>query len=90
MAPERGLIHMPGQQKRKRSRERAHRRAAAVRGHWEPLFSTQEHGEMKEYVRRLRSERGVDPECVRIDQFCGRTIHPTTYRVSVFVPEPSA
>ncbi|MFB7979944.1 hypothetical protein [Streptomyces vinaceus] len=81
---------MPGQQKRKRSRERAHRRATAVRGHWEPLFSTREHGEVKEYVRRLATERGISPECVRIDQFCGRTVHPTSYRVSVFVPEASA
>ncbi|MCC0097589.1 hypothetical protein K7B10_22950 [Streptomyces flavotricini] len=81
---------MPGQQKRKRSRERAHRRAAAVRGHWEPLFSTQVQTEMKEYVRRLCSEREISPECVRIDQFCGRNTHPSTYRVSVFVPESSA
>ncbi|MFE2879406.1 hypothetical protein ACFXG6_17225 [Streptomyces roseus] len=80
---------MPGQHKRKRSRERAHRRAAAVRGHWEPLFSTQEQGEMKEYVRGLATERGISPECVRIDQFCGRLTHPTSYRVSVFVPEGS-
>ncbi|MFE2553874.1 hypothetical protein ACFXGI_35945 [Streptomyces sp. NPDC059355] len=82
---------MPGQQKRKRSRERAHRRAAAVRGHWEPLFSTQVHAEMKEYVRRLIAEGEVtDPETLRIDQFCGRLTHPTSYRVSVFVPEGSA
>ncbi|KMO99628.1 hypothetical protein [Streptomyces roseus] len=81
---------MPGQQKRKRSRERAHRRAAAVPGHWEPLFSTQEQTELKEYVRRLAAERGISPECVRIDQFCGRLTHPTSYRVSVFVPEGSA
>ncbi|MFE5538812.1 hypothetical protein [Streptomyces sp. NPDC056492] len=81
---------MPGQQKRKRSRERAHRRAAAVPGHWEPLFSTQVHAELKEYVRRLYTERDIDPECVRIDQFCGRLTHPTSYRVSVFVPEGSA
>ncbi|KOU30133.1 hypothetical protein ADK52_04825 [Streptomyces sp. WM6372] len=82
---------MPGQQKRKRSRERAHRRAQAVRGHWEPLFSTQEHAEMKEYARRLITEGKVtDPESLRIDQFCGRLTHPTTYRVSVFVPEDRA
>ncbi|MFD7084824.1 hypothetical protein ACFYXV_25675 [Streptomyces sp. NPDC002181] len=81
---------MPGQQKRKRSRERAHRRAAAVPGHWEPLFSTQVHAELKEYVRRLHTERDLDPECVRIDQFCGRLTHPTSYRVSVFVPEGAA
>ncbi|MFI1150256.1 hypothetical protein [Streptomyces sp. NPDC020817] len=82
---------MPGQQKRKRSRERAHRRAAAVRGHWEPLFSTQVHAEMKEYVHRLVSEGEVtDPETLRIDQFCGRLTHPTSYRVSIFVPEGAA
>ncbi|MFI5667123.1 MULTISPECIES: hypothetical protein [unclassified Streptomyces] len=81
---------MPGQQKRKRSRERAHRRAAAVRGHWEPLFSTQVQAELKEYIHRLYAERSIDPECVRIDQFCGRLTHPTSYRVSVFVPEGSA
>ncbi|MEU8838888.1 hypothetical protein AB0D97_07095 [Streptomyces roseus] len=81
---------MPGQQKRKRSRERAHRRAAAVPGHWEPLLSTQVHAEMKEYVRRLYAEREIAPECIRIDQFCGRLTHPTSYRVSVFVPEGSS
>ncbi|MFF3861798.1 hypothetical protein [Streptomyces sp. NPDC002209] len=81
---------MPGQQKRKRSRERAHRRAAAVPGHWEPLFSTQVHAEMKEYIRHLYTEREIAPECVRIDQFCGRLTHPTTYQVSIFVPEGSA
>ncbi|WP_030156720.1 hypothetical protein [Streptomyces sp. NRRL S-244] len=82
---------MPGQQKRKRSRERAHRRAAAVPGHWEPLFSTQEHAEMKEYIHRLIADGEVtDPETLRIDQFCGRLTHPTSYRVSVFVPEDRA
>ncbi|WP_327132471.1 hypothetical protein OG311_16815 [Streptomyces sp. NBC_01343] len=82
---------MPGQQKRKRSRERAHRRAAAVRGHWEPLFSTQVHAEMKEYVRRLIADGEVtDPDTLRIDQFCGRLTHPTSYRVSVFVPQNPA
>ncbi|MFE6845963.1 hypothetical protein [Streptomyces sp. NPDC057686] len=81
---------MPGQQKRKRSRERAHRRATAVPGHWEPLFSTQVHAEMKEYIRRLYAEREIAPECVRIDQFCGRNTHPTSYRVSIFVPDGSA
>ncbi|MEV0412585.1 hypothetical protein AB0I68_17700 [Streptomyces sp. NPDC050448] len=81
---------MPGQRKRKRSRERAYRRAADVPGHWEPLFSTQEHAEMKEYVRRLHAESKVtDPAHLRIDMFCGRLVHPTSYRVSIFVPEGS-
>ncbi|KJY33250.1 hypothetical protein ADK59_14750 [Streptomyces sp. XY332] len=83
-------MHLPGQQKRKRSRERAHRRAAAVPGHWEPLFSTQVHAELKEYVRRLHAERTVEPECLRIDQFCGRNTHPSTYQVSIFVRDESA
>ncbi|MCX4629334.1 hypothetical protein [Streptomyces sp. NBC_01443] len=91
MVSERGLIHMPGQRKRKRSRERARRRAQDVPGRWEPLFSTQEQAEMKEYVRRLIAEGKVtDPELLRIDQFCGRLVHPTSYRVSLFVPEGSA
>ncbi|WP_405702377.1 hypothetical protein [Streptomyces sp. NBC_00069] len=81
---------MPGQRKRRRSRERASRRAQDLPGRWEPLFSTQEHAELKEYVRRLYTERRIDPECLRIDQFCGRLTHPTSYRVSIFVPEGSA
>ncbi|MER7462863.1 hypothetical protein [Streptomyces sp. NPDC097981] len=80
---------MPGQRKRKRSRERAHRRAEDVPGRWEPLFSTQEHSELKEYVRRLHAEGKVtDPTHLRIDMFCGRLVHPTTYRVSIYVPVP--
>ncbi|MEV6729668.1 MULTISPECIES: hypothetical protein [unclassified Streptomyces] len=91
MAPERGLIHMPGQRKRKRSRERSQRRVQDIPGHWEPLFSTQVQAEMKEYVRRLIAEGKVtNPELLRIDQFCGRLVHPTSYRVSVFVPHESA
>ncbi|WP_051833402.1 hypothetical protein [Streptomyces katrae] len=81
---------MPGQQKRTRSRERGRRGAAAVPGHWEPLFSTQVHAELKEYVRRLYAARTVEPESLRIDQFCGRLTHPTSYRLSVFVPDESA
>ncbi|MFE2141105.1 hypothetical protein ACFXA3_04995 [Streptomyces sp. NPDC059456] len=82
---------MPGQRKRKRSRERAQRRLRDVPGRWEPLFSTRDQGELKEYLRRLYAEgRGIDPEHVRIDMFCGRLVHPTTHRVSVFVPEGPA
>ncbi|MET9886206.1 hypothetical protein ABZZ20_24345 [Streptomyces sp. NPDC006430] len=79
---------MPGQRKRKRSRERAYRRAEDVPGRWEPLFSTQEQAEMKEYVRRLHAEGTVtDPSQLRFDTFCGRLVHPTSYRVSIFVPD---
>ncbi|MFJ3198887.1 hypothetical protein [Streptomyces sp. NPDC086989] len=80
---------MPGQ--RKQSRERAQRRLRDVPGRWEPLFSTRDQGELKEYLRRLHAEGGVtDPEYVRIDMFCGRLTHPTPHRVSVFVPEGAA
>ncbi|MET9464364.1 hypothetical protein ABZY44_05970 [Streptomyces sp. NPDC006544] len=78
---------MPGQRKRARSRERQRARTA-VPGRWEPLFSTEDAVELKAYVRRLRSE-GTDADQLRLDTFCGRLEFPTTYRVSVFVPEAS-
>ncbi|WP_330296952.1 hypothetical protein [Streptomyces sp. NBC_00503] len=81
---------MPGQRKRKRSRERAHRRTANTPGRWEPLFSTGDHAELKAHVRRLHAEGVVtDLELLRIDMFCGRLVAPTTYQVSLFVPDPS-
>lgn len=82
---------MPGQRKRKRSRERAGRRVAETPGRWEPLFSTGDQAELRAYVRRLQAEGAVtDLNLLRIDTFCGRLVHPTTYRVSLFVPEPSS
>ncbi|MFC9930291.1 hypothetical protein [Streptomyces sp. NPDC127190] len=87
---------MPGQRKRKQQRERQ-RRAEAERaaarfapeaGHWEVLFQTQDETEWRSYVRRLRaSDEQLDWSAVRMDTFCGRLVQPTTYRLSVFVPD---
>ncbi|WP_327306232.1 hypothetical protein OG730_24310 [Streptomyces sp. NBC_01298] len=82
---------MPGQRKRARSRIRATQRTADARGRWEPLFSTAEESEVRAYVGRLRADGTVsDPSQLRIDLFCGRLEHPSTYQVSLFVPEDPA
>ncbi|MFE2287791.1 hypothetical protein ACFXDJ_26955 [Streptomyces sp. NPDC059443] len=82
---------MPGQRKRKRSQERARRRTRGTPGRWEPLFSTGDQAELKDHLRRLSADGTVTgPSQLRIDQLCGRLVHPTTYRVSIFVPEASA
>ncbi|MEU6862744.1 hypothetical protein ABZ924_05615 [Streptomyces sp. NPDC046876] len=79
---------MPGQRKRKRARERGLRESELPPGHWEPLFSTQDQAELRAYVRRLHEERTItDPRLLRIDMFCGRLRHPTTHRISVYVPD---
>ncbi|MFD7559647.1 MULTISPECIES: hypothetical protein [unclassified Streptomyces] len=82
---------MPGQRKRKRQQRReADRRAADFApeaGHWEVLFSTQDESEWRAELRRLhalpRNEQ-IDWSMARIDVMCGRLIHPTTYRLSLF------
>lgn len=82
---------MPGQRKRRRSRERAHLRLADTPGRWEPLFSTDDRAELKAHVRHLRAEGTVtDLSRMRTDMACGRLVVPTTYRVSLFVPEATA
>ncbi|MFF3215346.1 hypothetical protein ACFYYB_32475 [Streptomyces sp. NPDC002886] len=82
---------MPGQRKRARSRIRATQRTADARGRWEPLFSTTEESEVRAYVARLRADgTATDPSQLRIDLFCSRLEHPSTYQVSLFVPEGSA
>ncbi|WP_327253301.1 hypothetical protein [Streptomyces sp. NBC_01244] len=84
---------MPGQRKRARTRSRirATQRTADAPGRWEPLFSTTEQSELRTYLDRLRADGTVtDPSQLRIDLLCGRLAHPTTYRVSLFVPEDSA
>ncbi|MFJ6780826.1 hypothetical protein [Streptomyces yangpuensis] len=84
---------MPGQRRRK-ERQRRHderHRPENVPGRWEPLFEAQEDAEVRDFLRRLRTEGTViDPAHIRIDRFCGRLVHPTTYRVSVYVPDASA
>ncbi|MFJ7154837.1 hypothetical protein ACIQUQ_07835 [Streptomyces sp. NPDC101118] len=85
---------MPGQRKRKRSRERELRRAEAARtpGRWERVFHAPSYAECREYAIRLAGERPelADPALLRFDMFCGRLQHPTTYALSVFVPDPPA
>ena len=86
------LRPMPGQRKRKRQQEAQRRRAAAAYegrdGRWEVVFSTQDEGEWAAFRRGFMAEHpGIDPESVRIDMLCGRLVQPTTYRLSVFVPE---
>ncbi|MFD9355660.1 hypothetical protein [Streptomyces sp. NPDC060031] len=78
---------MPGQCKRKNRQEAAQRRRDATPGHWEPLFSTQDQAEFRDRVRRLYEEGVATADQLRLDTFCGRLVHPTTYRVSIFVPE---
>ncbi|WP_244942773.1 hypothetical protein [Streptomyces inhibens] len=60
---------------------------AADAGRWEVVFETQDVSEWRTQVRRLRAERNqIDWSMARMDTLCGRLVHPTTYRLSVFVP----
>ncbi|MGI3223084.1 hypothetical protein ACRJ4B_02970 [Streptomyces sp. GTA36] len=82
---------MPGQRKRKHQRrdeaERAAARFAPDLGRWEVLFETQDGTEWRDHMRRLRaSDTQIDWSAVRVDTLCGRTVHPTTFRLSLFVP----
>ncbi|MEV1061746.1 hypothetical protein [Streptomyces sp. NPDC050263] len=76
---------MPGQGKRRRGRQRGG--APQAVGRWEALFETQDEPEFRTELRRLRAEHPeIDETAIRVDTFCGRSTHPTTYRLSVFVP----
>ncbi|MFD0074445.1 hypothetical protein ACFVIY_18620 [Streptomyces sp. NPDC127166] len=82
---------MPGQRKRKkRQREALARQADRFgpdAGRWEVLYSTQDEPTLRAEMRRLfagRPDLGEDE--IRVDVLCGRLVHPTTYRLSVFVP----
>ncbi|MEU9125743.1 hypothetical protein AB0C96_39025 [Streptomyces sp. NPDC048506] len=84
---------MPGQRKRRRQQQGEMRRAAdriaPEAGRWEVLFETQDESEWREHIRRLRaSEARIDWTAARMDTFCGRLMHPTTYRLSLFVRDP--
>ncbi|MFD3972445.1 hypothetical protein [Streptomyces cyaneofuscatus] len=62
-------------------------RFAPEAGHWSVLFETQDASEHRAYVRRLRAEGpGIDWSAVRMETLCGRLKQPTTYRLSLFVP----
>lgn len=84
---------MPGQRKRKRQQrdegQRDAARFAPGTGRWEVLFETQDASDWLTHIRRLRaSDPRIDWTAVRMDTFCGRLVHPTTYRLSLFVPDP--
>lgn len=86
------MVGMPGQRKRKqrRLRETDRRSLPEGPGRWETLLSTEDHEEFRTFVHRMYAQGlATDPNLVRLDQFCGRLQHPTTYRVSVFVPAPA-
>lgn len=83
---------MPGQRRRRRQRrderERAAARFAPETGHWEVLFETHDASEWRAHMRRLRSSgTRIDWTAVRMDTLCGRLVHPTVYRLSLFVPD---
>lgn len=81
---------MPG---RRRRREREARRAEArtareARSRWEVLFETTDEADWHAYHRRGRGKPvGLSEEDLRVDVLCGRGAHPTTYRLSVLVPD---
>ncbi len=84
---------VPGQRKRKRQQRGAGQQAAmregSGTGRWQVIFETQDESEWHAHLRRLRAgtER-IDWAMTRIDTLCGRLVHPTTYRLSLFVPGP--
>ncbi|MCD7441377.1 hypothetical protein K4B79_24525 [Streptomyces lincolnensis] len=83
---------MPGQGKRKRrqqtERQRAAARTAPDAGRWEVTLETRDKAELRAHLHRLGEER-VDESMIRIDTLCGRLEHPTTYRLSRFVADPT-
>ncbi|AQU67020.1 hypothetical protein ABZ353_08325 [Streptomyces niveus] len=79
---------MPGQRKRKRQRQTRGRDRGNEAGRWEVVFETQDQSEWRTRLRELRAaDDPIDWESARIDTLCGRLTYPTTYRLSVFVPD---
>ncbi|MFJ8039265.1 hypothetical protein ACIRBX_01970 [Kitasatospora sp. NPDC096147] len=84
---------MPGQRKRRRKQQEERQRRAAEwdarpSGRWEVLLSTQDPEEQTAFLRDLLTARPeLDPSELRGDMFCGRGVFPTTYQLSVFVPD---
>ncbi|WP_235033024.1 hypothetical protein [Streptomyces sp. WAC05374] len=77
---------MPGQRKRKRQQQSPVPGSEA--GRWSVLFETQDESEWHAHLRHLRSRpERVDWALTRVDTFCGRLARPTTYRLSLFVPD---
>jgi hypothetical protein len=82
---------VPGQKKRKNraqeARRRVERRTAPDAGRWVVHFETQDYAEWRDYVRRVQAgHEQIDLELARLDTLCGRELQPTTYRLSLFVP----
>lgn len=82
---------MPGQRKRRQRQDQGRRAGGASTlegGRWEVLFETQEESEWRAHLRGLRAAGGqIDWAMTRIDTLCGRLSQPTTYRLSLFVPD---
>ncbi|MFD4770157.1 hypothetical protein [Streptomyces niveus] len=81
---------MPGQRRRRRSLERQRGASAAELGpgRWTVVHETTDETQWRARARRLIAEHEVrDPSMFRLDHLCGRTALPTTYRLSVFVPD---
>ena len=56
-------------------------------GRWEVLFETRDESEWHTHIRRLQaSDTQIDWTAVRVDRLCGRLTQPTTFRLSLFVP----
>ncbi|MGW2382827.1 hypothetical protein [Streptomyces lincolnensis] len=51
-------------------------------------LETRDKAELRAHLHRLGEER-VDESMIRIDTLCGRLEHPTTYRLSRFVADPT-
>lgn len=83
---------MPGQRKRnqahRREATRTTDRFAPEAGTWKVLFETQDEPTWTAELHRLRTAPApsIDWSMTRIDTWCGRLIHPTTYRLSLFIP----
>jgi hypothetical protein len=82
---------MARQRERRRLRQeeaqRAATRLAPDAGHWKVLFETRDESEWNAHIRRLRASRTrIDWTAVRLDRLCGRQTHPTTFRLSLFIP----
>ncbi|WP_223179469.1 hypothetical protein [Streptomyces griseicoloratus] len=52
------------------------------------LFETQDESQWHAHLRHLRTgPQRIDWSMTRVDTFCGRLMQPTTYRLSLFVPD---
>lgn len=52
------------------------------------VFETQDESEWHAHLRRLRARaEPIDWAMARIDTLCGRLEHPTTYRLSLLMPD---